>query len=132
MMVQIEWSSQHYLCFREVAEDKIHGFQRALNCTQSRSGSNFTQMLFSLEFKIKHFSVSVHLLVLSCCQRCDERMKPFPQQIFHCMLYSTPILLKDITDFFLSQGELSLIFPSSKCHRQEWCFHDDHCCNSAR
>lgn len=132
MTMSIELSSQHYLCFRAVTEDKICGFQRALNHTQSRSGSNFTQMLFSLEFKIKHLSVSVHLLVLSCCQRFCERMKPFSQQIVHCILHSTPILLKGITAFFSSQGELSLIIPSSKCCRQEWSFHDAHCYNSAR
>lgn len=132
MMILIELSSQHYLCFREVTEDKICGFQRALNHTQSRSGSNLVQMRFSLEFKIKHFRVSVHLLVLSCCQQCYERMKPFSQQIFHHILHSTPILLKGITVFFSSQAELSLVFPSSKCHRQERSSHDVHCCNSAR
>lgn len=132
MTMSIEWSVQLCLCFREVTEDKICRFKRALNHTQSRSCSNFTQMLFSLEFKVKQFSVSVHLLVLPCCQRCYERMKPFSQQIFHCTLHSTPILLKGITGIFSSQGELSLILPSSKCRRQDQSFHDAHCCNSAR
>lgn len=94
--------------------DYFYAFQRALNHTLSRSGSDLIHMLFSLEFRDTRLQCfGPPLLVLSTSWRPYVRINLRSQQILCYILPSIPIFLKCITGFFLisrrAQPNCSLI-----------------------